>query len=67
MLKSDVKTGNGYLDIVDFILQNSCDVEENQADHIIYDGKKILSEGLSEYSAEDYFNSPCWEGEIDEL
>ena len=25
----DVKTGNGYLDIVDFILQNCCDVEEN--------------------------------------
>lgn len=23
------KTGNGYLDIVDFILQNCCDVEEN--------------------------------------
>lgn len=25
----DVKTGNGYLDIVDFILQNCCDVEDN--------------------------------------
>ena len=25
----DAKTGNGYLDIVDFILQNCCDVEEN--------------------------------------
>ena len=26
---SDAKTGNGYLDIVDFMLQNCCDVEEN--------------------------------------
>ena len=26
---SDAKTGNGYLDIVDFILQNCCDVEQN--------------------------------------
>ncbi len=26
---SDAKTGNGYLDIVDFILQNCCDVEDN--------------------------------------
>ena len=26
---SDAKTGNGYLDIVDFILQNCCDVEAN--------------------------------------
>ena len=26
---SDAKTGNGYLDIVDFILQSCCDVEEN--------------------------------------
>lgn len=26
---SDAKTGNGYLDIVDFILQNCCDVENN--------------------------------------
>lgn len=26
---SDATTGNGYLDIVDFILQNCCDVEEN--------------------------------------
>ena len=26
---SDAKTGNGYLDIVDFILQGCCDVEEN--------------------------------------
>ncbi|MBQ6192895.1 MAG: type II toxin-antitoxin system HipA family toxin [Prevotella sp.] len=25
----DAKTGNGYLDIVDFILQNCCDVEQN--------------------------------------
>ena len=25
----DAKTGNGYLDIVDFILQNCCDVEDN--------------------------------------
>ena len=25
----DAKTGNGYLDIVDFILQNCCDVENN--------------------------------------
>lgn len=25
----DAKTGNGYLDIVDFILQNCCDVEAN--------------------------------------
>lgn len=25
----DAKTGNGYLDIVDFILQNCCNVEEN--------------------------------------
>jgi len=25
----DAKTGNGYLDIVDFILQNCCDVNEN--------------------------------------
>ena len=25
----DAKTGHGYLDIVDFILQNCCDVEEN--------------------------------------
>ena len=25
----DAKTGNGYLDIVDFILQNYCDVEAN--------------------------------------
>lgn len=25
----DAKTGNGYLDIVDFILQNCCDVEKN--------------------------------------
>lgn len=25
----DAKTGNGYLDIVDFILQNCCDVSEN--------------------------------------
>ena len=25
----DAKTGNGYLDIVDFILQSCCDVEEN--------------------------------------
>jgi serine/threonine-protein kinase HipA len=25
----DAKTGNGYLDIVDFILQNCCDVESN--------------------------------------
>ncbi len=26
---SDAQTGNGYLDIVDFILQNCCDVENN--------------------------------------
>ena len=26
---SDAQTGNGYLDIVDFILQNCCDVEDN--------------------------------------
>ena len=26
---SDAKTGNGYLDIVDFILQSCCDVESN--------------------------------------
>lgn len=26
---SDAKSGNGYLDIVDFILQNCCDVNEN--------------------------------------
>ena len=26
---SDAQTGNGYLDIVDFILQNCCKVEEN--------------------------------------
>jgi len=26
---SDAQTGNGYLDIVDFILQNCCDVESN--------------------------------------
>lgn len=26
---SDAKTGNGYLDIVDFMLQDCCDVEEN--------------------------------------
>lgn len=26
---SDAKTGNGYLDIVDFILQNCCDVDAN--------------------------------------
>ncbi len=26
---SDATTGNGYLDIVDFILQNCCDVEAN--------------------------------------
>ncbi len=26
---SDAKTGNGYLDIVDFILQHCCDVEDN--------------------------------------
>jgi serine/threonine-protein kinase HipA len=26
---SDAQTGNGYLDIVDFILQNCCDVEQN--------------------------------------
>lgn len=26
---SDAKTGNGYLDIVDFILQSCCDVEDN--------------------------------------
>ena len=26
---SDAKTGNGYLDIVDFIVQNCCDVENN--------------------------------------
>ena len=25
----DAKTGNGYLDIVDFILQNCCDVDDN--------------------------------------
>ena len=25
----DARTGNGYLDIVDFILQNCCDVEQN--------------------------------------
>ena len=25
----DAKSGNGYLDIVDFILQNCCDVNEN--------------------------------------
>ena len=25
----DAKTGNGYLDIVDFVLQNCCDVEDN--------------------------------------
>jgi serine/threonine-protein kinase HipA len=25
----DAKSGNGYLDIVDFILQNCCDVEQN--------------------------------------
>jgi serine/threonine-protein kinase HipA len=25
----DAKTGNGYIDIVDFILQNCCDVEDN--------------------------------------
>jgi serine/threonine-protein kinase HipA len=25
----DAKSGNGYLDIVDFILQNCCDVEDN--------------------------------------
>ena len=25
----DAKTGNGYLDIVDFILQNCCNVEDN--------------------------------------
>lgn len=25
----DAKMGNGYLDIVDFILQNYCDVEYN--------------------------------------
>lgn len=25
----DARTGNGYLDIVDFILQNCCDVEDN--------------------------------------
>jgi HipA-like N-terminal domain. len=28
---SDATTGNGYLDIVDFILQNCCDVEEKPA------------------------------------
>jgi serine/threonine-protein kinase HipA len=26
---SDAQTGNGYLDMVDFILQNCCDVENN--------------------------------------
>lgn len=25
----DAKSGNGYIDIVDFILQNCCDVNQN--------------------------------------
>ncbi len=37
------------------------------ADHILYDGKEIGTDSLSDYSAEDMFNSPGWEGEIDEI
>ena len=37
------------------------------ADHILYDEKEIGTDSLSDYSAEDMFNSPGWEGEIDEI
>jgi len=31
------------------------------ADHILYDGKEIVTDSLSDYSAEDMFNSPGWD------
>ena len=37
------------------------------ADHILYDGKEIVTDSLSDYSAEDMFNSPGWKGEINEI
>ena len=46
----------------------SAPVEEIlRVDHILYDGKEIVTDSLSDYSAEDMFNSPGWEGEIDEI
>ena len=37
------------------------------ADYILYDGKEVGTDSLSDYIAEDMFNSPGWEGEIDEI
>ena len=65
----DAKTGNGYLDIVDFILQNCCDVEANlrqlyrrvafnlalrtSDDHFRYDGFLLTPNGLTLSPADD--------------